>query len=61
MNLKPPSTTEERKAGMKSFRAKMLATHERLANDPKLSEKDRAYQLELVSSIKRAQQKYGEA
>lgn len=55
-----PDTTEKRKAGMASFRATMLKTHERLANDPKLSEQDRAYQRDLVETIKAAQKRLGE-
>jgi hypothetical protein len=55
-----PDTKEKRQAGMAAFRRKLLAAHERFANDPKLSAKDRAYQRELCESIKRAQAKFGE-
>lgn len=55
-----PDTAEKRKAGMAAFRAKIRACHERFANDPKLSAKERAHQAALVESIKRVQQRFGE-
>lgn len=56
-----PDTPEKRKAGMAAFRRKLLAAHERLAVDPRLSEKDRSYQRNPVATIKAAQQRFGEA
>lgn len=55
-----PTTQEARRAGMAAFRAKMLATHERHANNPKLSDEDRAYQRELCATIRAAQVRFGE-
>lgn len=55
-----PDTKEKRQAGMAAFRARLLKAHERFANDPSLSAKDRAYQRELCESIKKAQAKFGE-
>jgi hypothetical protein len=60
LRLKYPATQEERRAGMAAFRAKLLGVHQRLSQDPRLSDQDRAYQRELVDSIKTAQKKFGE-
>ena len=56
-----PDTKEKRQAGMAGFRRQLLAVHERFANDPKLSAKDRAYQRDLCATIRAAQAKFGEA
>jgi hypothetical protein len=60
MGYEYPDTAEKRRAGMKAFRAKLLKAHERFAKDQNLSEKDRAFQVELCESIKAAQKKHGE-
>lgn len=57
MTFQEPDTKEKRRAGMAAFRARMLATHERLATDQRLGNRDRAYQRELVRTIKTAQRK----
>ena len=54
-----PDTPEKRRAGMAAFRARLLAAHERLLNDPKQA-KDRAYRESLIASIKAAQVRHGE-
>jgi hypothetical protein len=60
METNYPDTAEKRRAGMASFRRRLLAAHERLSNDPKLSAKDRAYQRELCECIRATQKKFGE-
>lgn len=60
LNDNYPDTPEKRRAGMAAFRAKLLKAHQFHATNPKLSEKDRAFQRELVNHIKAAQRKHGE-
>ena len=55
-----PDTVEKRRAGMAQFRRRMLAAHERFANDPKLSTAERARQRELCDCIRATQKRPGE-
>jgi hypothetical protein len=55
-----PATQQERRAGMAAFRTKLLDVHLRLAADPRLGGRDRAYQRELAAAIEAAQRKFGE-
>ncbi len=55
-----PDTAEKRRAGMKSFRAQMLAAHERLLADNRLTPKIRKDVAEYRDCIKAAQLKFGE-
>jgi hypothetical protein len=63
------NATEERKAGMAAFRAKMLKAHTAMlaGGDPntlkrgKTGEAARQYHADMIESIKAAQAKFGEA
>jgi hypothetical protein len=55
-----PDTPEKRRAGMAAFRARLLKAHQFHATNPKLSEKDRAFQRELVEHIQAVQIRRGE-
>ena len=53
-----PDTKEKRQAGMAAFRAQMLAAHQRMLKAEKPA--GRKIRLELIATIKQAQQKFGE-
>lgn len=55
-----PDTVEKRKAGMKAFRAQLLAAHERLIAQGNLKPKVLAHVTEYRDAIKAAQVKHGE-
>jgi hypothetical protein len=68
MTAYPETTSEQRKAGMAAFRAKMLKAHESMlaGGDPntlkrgKTGEAARRYHQQMIDSIKAAQVKLGE-
>lgn len=55
-----PDTEEKRRAGMASFRARLLAAHSRLANDPRLTAKQRTDQQKIAEMVRRSQIKHAD-
>ena len=55
-----PDTQEKRRAGMKAFRARLLAAHERLIASGKVNKRDLPGVIEYRDAIKAAQVKHGE-
>jgi hypothetical protein len=50
-----PDTAEKRRAGMASFRAQMLAAHERTLASGKLSKRDAEFTRSIIATIKAKQ------
>jgi len=55
-----PDTEEKRKAGMAQFRARLVAAHSRLANDSRLTAKQREDQKNIAAMVRAHQERLGE-